>query len=120
VALNKGVQVPPGCIIDSEGKPTTDPKTFYGPPPGAILPFGAHKGFGLGIVADVLAGALTGSGCSNPSATRLVNGMLTILLAPASFGSTEAFALEVERFLAYVRSSRTASAATEILLPGEI
>src|SRR5262249_27510381 len=29
VALNKGVPVPEGCIIDSEGKPTTDPKVFY-------------------------------------------------------------------------------------------
>src|SRR5207237_4983185 len=35
VALNKGVPVPENCIIDSKGRPTTDPKVFYGPPPGA-------------------------------------------------------------------------------------
>src|SRR5205814_5331170 len=81
VALNKGVTVPDGCLIDSEGRPTNEPKVFYGPPPGAILPFGGHKGYGLSIIADILAGALTGNGCSNPAATRLTNGMLTILLA---------------------------------------
>ena len=35
VAFNKGVPVPEGCIIDPQGEPTTDPKIFYGKPPGA-------------------------------------------------------------------------------------
>lgn len=119
VALNKGVPVPDGCIIDSEGRPTKDPKVFYGPPPGAILPFGGHKGYGLSIVADVLAGALTGNGCSNPAATRLTNGMLTILLAPAFFVSEDDFHAEVERFAAYIKTSKKSSADAEILMPGE-
>src|SRR6267154_3782553 len=38
VALNKGEQVPAGCVLDAAGRPTTDPKAFYGPPRGAILP----------------------------------------------------------------------------------
>ena len=38
VAFNKGVKVPEGCILDSEGQPTNDPKAFYATPPGAILP----------------------------------------------------------------------------------
>src|SRR4029453_16753834 len=29
VALNMGEQVPPGWIVDRDGKPTTDPKAFY-------------------------------------------------------------------------------------------
>jgi len=119
VALNKGVPVPDGCIIDSEGKPINDPKTFYGPPPGAILPFGGHKGYGLSIIADVLAGALTGNGCSNPAATRLTNGMLTILLSPGFFISEEEFHAEVERFAAYIKTSKKTSPTAEILMPGE-
>jgi uncharacterized oxidoreductase len=119
VALNKGVPVPDGSIIDSQGRPTNDPKVFYGPPPGAILPFGGHKGYGLGIVAEVLAGALTGGGCSNPGATRLTNGMLTILLDPKLFQSEEDFNAEVNRFIAYVKSSAKASPTSEILMPGE-
>ncbi len=120
VALNKGVPVPDGCLIDAHGRPTNDPKVFYGPPPGAILPFGGHKGYGLGLVAEILAGALTGNGCSDPAATRLTNGMLTILLDPAFFQTEEAFAGEVNRFLAYVRSSAPAQPGGEILMPGEV
>ncbi len=120
VALNKGVPVPDGCLIDSEGQPTNDPKVFYGPPPGAILPFGGHKGYGLSIIADVLAGALTGNGCSNPAATRLTNGMLTILLAPGFFQSEDEFYGETERFITYVKGAKKASASSEILMPGEL
>jgi uncharacterized oxidoreductase len=119
VALNKGVRVPDGSIIDSKGRPTNDPKVFYGPPPGAILPFGGHKGYGLGIVAEVLAGALTGGGCSNPSATKLTNGMLTILLDPKFFQSEDDFAAEVNRFVDFVKSSAKVTPASEILMPGD-
>ena len=67
VALNKGVPVPENCIIDAQGRPTTDPRVFYADPPGAILPIAGHKGYGLAILCEVLAGALTGGGCSNPA-----------------------------------------------------
>jgi len=121
VALNKGIPVPDNCIIDSQGRPTNDPKVFYGPPPGAILPFGGHKGFGLGMIAEVLAGALTGNGCSNPEhADRLTNGMLTILFDPAAFQVDDTFAGEINRFIDYVKSSPKVSVDGEILMPGEI
>jgi hydroxycarboxylate dehydrogenase B len=121
VALNKGVAVPENCIIDAEGRPTTDPRVFYADPPGAILSIGGHKGYGLGILCEVLAGALTGGGCSNPqNAGRVLNGMLSIILDPAVFQSDAAFAAEIQRFVAWVKSSAPASVNGEILMPGEI
>lgn len=121
VAFNKGVQVREGCIIDSEGKPTTDPKVFYAKPPGAILSIAEHKGYGLGIITEMLAGALTGAGASNPAnAGRLANGMLSIYLDPRFFGEQAAFAAEVERFIEWVKSSQKSDPAGEILMPGEI
>jgi len=119
VALNKGVPVPDNCLIDAHGRPTNDPKTFYGPPPGAILPFGRHKGYGLGIVAEMLAGALTGGSCSTPGVTRVVNNMLTIVLDPSFFQSEDEFAREAKRFIAYVKTSEKVSADGDILMPGE-
>jgi uncharacterized oxidoreductase len=119
VALNKGIPVPDGAIIDSQGRPTNDPKVFYGPPAGAILPFGGHKGYGLAIVAEVLAGALTGGGCSNPDATRLTNGMLTILMDPNVFQTEDEFSAEVNRFVDFTKSSAKATPDSEILMPGE-
>ena len=85
VAFNKGVSVPDGCILDARGQPTNDPRVFYANPPGAILPFGGHKGYGLGIITEILAGALTGGGCSMPGKARMEQGMFSILLDPARF-----------------------------------
>ena len=121
VALNKGVNVPEGCIIDSQGEPTCDPKVFYGDPPGAILSIAGHKGYALGIVTEMLAGALTGGGASNPAhANRLANGMLSIYMAPQFFQEDQAFAAEARRFIEWVKSSQKVRPDGEILMPGEI
>jgi uncharacterized oxidoreductase len=121
VALNKGVAVPENCIIDAHGQPTTDPKVFYATPPGAILPIAAHKGYGLAVLCEVLAGALTGGGCSNPQkADRVINGMLSIFLDSTFFQSDPVFTAEIQRFIAWVKSSATTSPNGQILMPGEI
>jgi len=125
IALHKGEQVPENCIIGPGGEPTTEPKVFYGnpptEPPGAILPIAGHKGYGLAILGEILAGALTGGGCSDPArADRLVSGMLSIYLDPSFFQSDAAFQGEIARFIEWVKSSRKASPTGEILMPGEI
>jgi uncharacterized oxidoreductase len=121
VALNKGVPVPENCIIDAKGMPTTDPQVFYGDPPGSILSIAGHKGYGLAVLCEVLAGALTGGGCSNPiNAKRVVNGMLSIILDVSRFQDQEAFRIEIERFVAWVKSSATATPNGQIMMPGEI
>ncbi|MBI3411981.1 MAG: malate/lactate/ureidoglycolate dehydrogenase [Planctomycetes bacterium] len=121
VALNKGVTVPEDCLIDSRGQPTTDPRVFYADPPGAILSIAGHKGYGLAVLCEVLAGALTGGGCSNPkNADRVLNGMLSIILDPACFQKDAAFGAEIARFIAWVKSSEKATPDGEILMPGEI
>lgn len=121
VALNKGVTVPDGCLIDSKGNPTNDPKVFYADPPGSILPIAAHKGYGLSFMSEMLAGAMTGGGCTNPqNSDRLANGMFSIYLNPTAFSESDAFYSEVTRFVEFVKSSQTISPDGEILVPGEI
>ena len=59
LARAKGEQVPPGCILDKEGnaRPLT-----RGLLQRRMLPtFGAHKGYGLAVVAELLGQAFTGS-----------------------------------------------------------
>ena len=119
VALNKGVRVPDNCLLDGHGKPTNEPKAFYGPPAGAILPFGGHKGYGLSVIVEMLAGAMTGGSCSNPDTKRIANNMFTILMDPDMFQAHEAFAAEVTRFIAYVKTSEKVAPGGDILMPGE-
>ena len=120
VAFNKGVAVPDGCIIDAQGKPTNDPRVFYADPPGAILPFGGYKGYGLGLVAEILAGALTGSGCSQLGKSRLEQGMLSIIFDPAMFQVQDSFLEDVKCFVDFVKSSEKVSPTAEILVPGDV
>jgi len=64
VAFNKGQQVPEGWLLDPEGKPTSDPGVLYKEPRGSILPLGgaqAYKGFGIGLVLDMLVGGFSGA-----------------------------------------------------------
>lgn len=123
VARNKGESLPPGLVLDGAGEPITDPGAFYRDPPGAILPFGGHKGSGLSIFCEILAGSLTGGGSSHPSsptAWRLVNNMLTIAIDPDRFASQDRFAPDVARLVEWVRTARPAVAGAPPLLPGEI
>jgi len=52
----EGKQLPPGAAVDEQGAPTTDPaKAKY------LLPFGAHKGYGLSLINELVAGFIGGS-----------------------------------------------------------
>ena len=66
IALREGTSIPEGWAIDGEGKPITDPtKRVRGE--GGLLPLGgtptlgAYKGFGLGVLVDILCSLLSGS-----------------------------------------------------------
>jgi hydroxycarboxylate dehydrogenase B len=117
--LTAGQSLPPGCIVDAEGHPSTNPADFYGPPPGALLAFGGHKGFALGLAADILAGALSGAGCSRPEATRVGNSFMLVAIDVAHVRGTSDFASDVLGLVEFVKSSRSAEGHTEILMPGD-
>lgn len=119
VAFNKGQNIPDGCILDYNGAATNDPKIFYADPPGVILPMAGHKGFSLGVVAEILAGALTGGDCSRPGVIRISNNMLTLILDPEAFVTRDYFNQEIGDFIEYVKSSKTIAPDGSILMPGE-
>lgn len=65
IAQREGKHIPEGWLVDREGKPITDPtKRVWGEggqlPLGGTAELGGYKGFGLGILVDVLCGVLSG------------------------------------------------------------
>jgi hydroxycarboxylate dehydrogenase B len=122
VARNRGEKLKSGVVVDGSGRPTTDPAAFYAQPPGAILPFGAHKGSGLSFFCEILAGSLTGGRSShpaNPTAARLVNNMLSLAFDPAAFPDNS-FDEDVMRLAAWTKASPPVEPGGEVLLPGEL
>ena len=119
VAHNKGSTVPDQCIIDYEGRPTNDPQLFHADPGGAILTVGAHKGYALSIVIELLANALTGGACARPKAERFEQSMLLVAFDPSRLCDGNTFAGEARHLIEFVKSSRTVSPDGEVLMPGE-
>lgn len=54
--LREGKPLPPDAAVDAEGRPTTDPAQAK-----SLLPFGAHKGYGLSLINEVVAALIGGS-----------------------------------------------------------
>ena len=116
--------MPAGLIIDSEGRPSTNPADFYGPPLGAILPLGGpflgHKGFGLSVMLDVFCGVLSGSGVGRDDLPRGANGVWLLLLDIEQFLPRDEYDRWIEKYIVYIKSSRRVPGVDEILMPGEI
>ena len=123
LAAQRNRPVSEGMILDHEGRPTTDPNEFIRG--GFMAPLGSpaapHKGFGLALVIDSLAGVMTGAAFARDLASE-----------PATAGNTFFWALDVEAFLPreeflarmevqieQVKAGERLAGVDELLVPGE-
>jgi uncharacterized oxidoreductase len=118
-----GQKCPDGWLQDHTGRPTNDPNSLYADPPGTILPMGgpqAYKGFGLGLMVEILSGALSG-GPTIREVPITQNGNCACMLAidPGHVGGAAHFAAEVDQLVDFMRSCPTVEGVKEITLPGD-
>lgn len=116
-AVDKGVRIPEGWLLDAEGNPTTDPaEQMRG---GVMLPFGGHKGYCLAFMIEVLSGGLTGAGCSALPAFKPDFPTVMLAVNIAAFQPLEQFCQMVDELIAVTKAGRKAPGVEEILVPGE-
>ncbi len=121
----KGLQLPPGWLVDADGAPTTDPNWVK--KGGWILPIGGHKGWGLALMCEILSGILTG-GKFGRDLTNLYddlnegqhNGHFVIALNTETFIGASTFKASMDNYIRQMKGSELAPGVTEILMPGEI
>ena len=97
-AADEGKAIPLGWALDPEGKPTTDPKRGL---EGSMAPSGGYKGFGQGLIIEVMCAALAGA-CRGPQMGSFMEndgkpigcGQFFIAIDPGAF-SGGAFAKQV-------------------------
>jgi uncharacterized oxidoreductase len=122
VAMNKGELVPPDHLIDDHGRPTREPRFTVVPPFGALLTFGAHKGYGMALMAELLGGALA-SGMTqrdnDVSKRRILNGMFSVLVDPAVLGDRTSFEHEALAFIDWVKASPPREGFDSVLIAGD-
>jgi ureidoglycolate dehydrogenase (NAD+) len=120
-ALRRGQPIPLGWALDAEGKPTADPRTAR-----TLLPFGAHKGYGLAVLVDALTGALAASTVGldvrQQGSDREHAGQSFFMLAidPEAFGGRIEFGERVDQLWRHIHSIPPAEGFGEVLAPGEL
>jgi len=122
VAMNKGEEVGDGPLLDAAGDPTRDPAVMFHEPRGALLPCAEHKGYGLALICELLAGALGGGGTIQPENERhggIVNNMLAILIDPARLGEQGAMGAEIDALVAYLKESPPADPGQAVMVAGD-
>jgi LDH2 family malate/lactate/ureidoglycolate dehydrogenase len=132
LARARGEPLPPGCIIDREGRPSTDPEDFYAG--GALSPLGGdvagHKGYGLAM-ASALIGSLAmiddpdytliGASVLQETGDRRgqAAGVFLLVLDPARFGDAAAYQAQVRATVDAAKRVPPAPGVGEVLVPGE-
>ncbi len=123
IARRRGRPVPEGWAVAADGSPLTDPTALH--PDGLMLPLGgtpeggAFKGFGLTIMVDLLAGALSGSGTSAELAPFAASHAFAALRIDA-FAPKAAYLARMEALISTVKAAPTLAGVDEVRIPGEL
>lgn len=124
-AARQGKSVPAGWIVDKEGAPTTDPLAFEAG--GAHVPIGGHKGFGLALMVELLAGVLSGAGFTHQVHSFVAEpaipsevGHFFLVLDPRAFMPLEEFKSRVDGLVREIKQTSRVAGVERILLPGEM
>jgi len=128
VALQGGPAVPDNALVGPNGI-TGDPSVLYSQSPGqrpdsnggvgALRAMGDHKGSGLSVMCELLAGALTGTGTAGPDEIRFANGMLSIYIDPTRIDPDDSFADSVTSYIDWFLAANPIDADDPVKLPGD-
>ena len=124
LAAASGTPIPEGLARDLDGRPTTDPKVAL---QGTIMPIGEHKGYGLTLLIEILAGLLSGSpyfGIERSQVGEHVRekgiGHFFMAIDPNRFMPIEHFKAAIVCMVEQTKASPRIKDTEEILMPGEL
>jgi len=115
VARAKGAELPPGCILDKDGNPSTHPEDFYNG--GVLLPFGGHKGYGLAMIVEMFGTALLPAAQYNRDGRG--GGAVILAVDATTFQPLANYEKGADGTLQRIKAIPPARGFSEVLLPGE-
>ena len=115
MAMLENKQIPEGIVLDQHGNLSTNP---HDADDGCMLPMAGHKGFGLGLVVEILAGPLVRAKAGK-NAVPGSNGFTVVAFDPELFTPTEQFKSQVQLLIDEIKNSKRAPGTQEIYIPGE-
>ncbi|HEY8611247.1 MAG TPA: Ldh family oxidoreductase [Roseomonas sp.] len=118
IARRAGKPLPPGWAINQHGGPETDSARAAEErrlaPLGGTREQGAHKGYGLALMVEILCATLTGAGSA-----MLRTGHFFLVLDPTAFRERDAFQADLDDLLARMRANTPIDPAYPVLIPGD-
>jgi LDH2 family malate/lactate/ureidoglycolate dehydrogenase len=121
MAAAKNESVPPGWIVDKDGKPSTDPNDFLAG--GAFVPFGGHKGYALMMAMEFLGRIFSGADAfvegDRGGVVFRQAGVTMIVLRADLFQPFADYAREADGTQRRVRAIAPAPGFKEVLVPGD-
>ncbi len=121
IHLERKEKVPPGCLLDKDGNPSTDPSDFLSG--GAAVPFGGHKGYALMMALEVLGRVFSGADQFAESDRGGVafrhEGVSMIVLRADLFQPLADYAARVDELRRRVRAIPPAAGFREVIAPGD-
>lgn len=122
VAMEAGKPLADNQLLDPDGNPTNDPGFVFSEPRGALVPFGLHKGYGVALFCELLAGVLTGGGTIQPDNERLNgigNNMLAFLIDPKRLVDHNWMCREIDAMIDYVKKSPPQDPSIPVMVAGD-
>ena len=122
IAARQGKPIPAGWAVDAEGADTDDPMILR--KGGALQPLGSytetssHKGYGLGLMVDILTGVLPGMGSAIFEGVRQQGWWFAAWRIDA-FRDVDEFKADMRRMADYVRALRPRPGIERVMLPGD-
>lgn len=114
LAQNESKSLEPDLAIDQTGRPTIDPSEAM---LGGLLPIAGHKGSGLALMVELLAGNLTDSRVGGAVSGGW--GSFYLLIDPSLFKDIETFKNDAQKAIDELKSAPKAEGVKEIFFPGE-
>ena len=120
-AHDRGEQTGEGWLIDLDGNPTRDPQ-LYLDGKAVLQPLGGgrgHKGYGLAVVAEILAAVLSGAGAAQTPREMTDNSTLFIVIDPTPFIDPEGYDAQLSALVDHLRATPTRPGDPPVQLPGD-
>lgn len=111
----RGEKVPPGWLLDSQGRATENPADLYSG--GALLTFGQWKGYALNLLMEATGGALSGAGIL--TSLGGLNGVLVQALNISFFIDVGEFKSSIDSMIDTIRATPPVEGTSEVLIPGD-
>jgi len=125
-ARTRGEPIPNTWLIGPDGRPTTDPSCY--PETGALQPAAGHKGYGIALLIETLAGLLSGAEATwrigswmwDDGKGPTHHGAAFIAIDVAAMTAAGEFERRVESLIDEIHAAPRADGCDRLFVPGEM